>query len=520
MVNSTAALATRVAVLLVDLKKAFPSTIREACYFVLLRVGVPQKLIDVLKSIHDDCSFFVSYNGEESAHFQMSRGFREGGVSSPLCFNVVMNILVLLMKQECQGVDFVFDDTFPHCAPLNKRARVMNGRFTLHNLLFADDITNATFMRWLEHNEQKIAGITPLSGHEVHPKKTERMLVRKEGMVEAPNPPRGPDDPPHYKEVVKVVGGHKQSSGLFDAEVHERLAKSGRQFGKWRGITESMDLTPLELGNLMLVNVCSVLTFNCQRAIYQKALREYQTFMNKVVRYCCSYTLQELQDDSDKNQADLRIECGIPHVQVLIENLQIRFVARILRKDCVCRRLLFGKLAGSVSNATPQTARYYHDLLVRVFGPMYMGAILNEGRFEERVQKYLLRLRIELDWYPSVQGGKRASQFSVRYRRSTLPRAWDFEEYRRWLFEEGGNPEGLNARVEVCHNCTIRLLVVDEEPATAQSWRSHKRDFRDRFRADQFDAQLMWRMKRYWCCMNCDFRSIQQSTCWEHVQGH
>lgn len=53
---------------------------------ILRRWGVPERMIDVLKQLHEDAEFYVSYAGKQSSTFKNERGFKEGSPDSPTLF--------------------------------------------------------------------------------------------------------------------------------------------------------------------------------------------------------------------------------------------------------------------------------------------------------------------------------------------------------------------------------------------------------------------------------------------------
>ena len=62
----------------IDLKKAFPSIVRSLVHSILRRIGAPEKLIKIIKMLHEDAMFHISYGGETSSPYKNRRGFKEG----------------------------------------------------------------------------------------------------------------------------------------------------------------------------------------------------------------------------------------------------------------------------------------------------------------------------------------------------------------------------------------------------------------------------------------------------------
>eukprot|EP00396_MALV-II-16_sp_LP-1_P000261 gene261-427_t len=520
----------RIALLLVDIKKAFPSAVREIAYHVLRRCGCDDRLMAVFESVHEDSEFYVHYRGKDSALFKNIRGFREGGSSSGLGFEVVIEIVVMLINQECAGLEFQDDDDF--ATPLNRRARTMAGADRVGCQLFADDTTLIQLLGALEANEAKVAEIVGRARMEIHPGKTERMVARKKGgeVLEHPDRPEPHDagDPTKkfLQQQAKLVGGYVEDDGSLDREHSFRLEKARKQFGKWRWILEQMDekrrnggLEAWRTGNILCANVVSALVYNPMRPFWIKQQREYQVFLNRVVRFAAGWTLKELQENEGVNMADLRTLVGIPHIQVLIERRQLAYFGRMMRsqKNTLVKKLLFGRMGSAT--ASPPTARYIHDLMVRAVGADYLTVVHDEEEYATRTEAYLWDLEGERDWWASVAGGAWKSGKSVRYRRDTQARDWEAFEEQLDRFEDG-NPDGLDARVFECDDCKIRLLVVNGDGTSEQAVRTHKRDCRANFVAAEFIPSRMRKIKRYWECRTCGHRCLKQGDMYRHAQWH
>eukprot|EP00396_MALV-II-16_sp_LP-1_P000062 gene62-78_t len=520
----------RIALLLIDFKKAFPSVVRKICYHILRRAGVDPRLVAVLEHVHEASEFYVSFQGEKSAVFKNTRGFREGGGSSGLGFNVVVNIIIILINQECSGVEFEFDADF--ATPLNKRARRMEGGDRVGCQVFADDTTLAQLLCALDANMEKVKWIAEMARMEIHPGKTERVVARKKGGPPEEHPdhpePHDPTDPTKrfLQQKAKIVGGIVEDDGSLWEEHELRLGKAKKQFSKWRWICEKLGcggesprLTVEQFGNLLSVNVVTALVFNPMRPFWIPQQREYQLFLNRVVRFAAGWTLDEVRRSSEVNMADLRVAVGIPHVQVTIERKQLQYFWRIMNSDrnTMAKKLLFGRFGKAT--ASPPTARYFHDLLKRAVGEDYLQVVNSQDEFHQRIGNYLADLQAERDARASVAGGKHKSTRSVRFRKVTQARDWDAFADRLERFENG-NPDGVVGHVHECSACKLRLLVVDDEPETAQAVRTHKRDCGANFNPAEFDAHRMRKIKRYWECKVCGQRHVRQSDAYAHAQWH
>ena len=73
----------------IDLTKAYDSVDRTLLWDVLDRFGVPRRMLDVIRQLHDVVQACVRLNdGECSDKFDVGQGLRQGCVLAPLLFNM------------------------------------------------------------------------------------------------------------------------------------------------------------------------------------------------------------------------------------------------------------------------------------------------------------------------------------------------------------------------------------------------------------------------------------------------
>ena len=80
-------------VCLLDASKAFDRINHEKLFFKLSQRGVPNYLIRTLKFWYNNQSMFVKWGSVQSSAFKCSNGIKQGGVLSPLLFNVYFDDL-------------------------------------------------------------------------------------------------------------------------------------------------------------------------------------------------------------------------------------------------------------------------------------------------------------------------------------------------------------------------------------------------------------------------------------------
>lgn len=72
----------------VDLRKAYDSVPREALWMALQKLGVPDVLIDIIKSFHTDMQAKVRVDGQLLEEISVNNGLRQGCTMAPSLFNL------------------------------------------------------------------------------------------------------------------------------------------------------------------------------------------------------------------------------------------------------------------------------------------------------------------------------------------------------------------------------------------------------------------------------------------------
>ena len=91
---------TSLEICFIDLTKAYDSVDRVLLWEILARFGVPPRMIKVIHVFHDGMRARVQLDdGDFSAWFNVCRGLRQGCVLSPLLFNIVFAVVIIVVLQ-------------------------------------------------------------------------------------------------------------------------------------------------------------------------------------------------------------------------------------------------------------------------------------------------------------------------------------------------------------------------------------------------------------------------------------
>jgi len=79
---------TKQLLVFVDLKKACDSVPREGLWRVLNKLGVPEVLVDIIRSFHDDMEARISLNQSLLEEIKVNNGLCQGCTKAPTLFNL------------------------------------------------------------------------------------------------------------------------------------------------------------------------------------------------------------------------------------------------------------------------------------------------------------------------------------------------------------------------------------------------------------------------------------------------
>jgi hypothetical protein len=114
----------------IDFKKAYDNCNLELAWTIFSRMGIPKRVVELLRQWFTGIAMRVLVNGTLSPPFPQTKGFPQGGVLSPICFALMIEPLIRSVK------------AMIHDHHLDLTAGAHNLRFLL--LVYADDIVLMT----------------------------------------------------------------------------------------------------------------------------------------------------------------------------------------------------------------------------------------------------------------------------------------------------------------------------------------------------------------------------------------
>ena len=123
----------------IDLKKAFDTVHRPTLWKILSKVGSPDKLINIVRILHDGMKASVLVDGDYTKEFDVRTGVKQGCVIAPTLFSIFLSAVLHLVRERMPAgvkIRYRFDDIF-NLSRL--KAKTKTSIQTICELRYADD---------------------------------------------------------------------------------------------------------------------------------------------------------------------------------------------------------------------------------------------------------------------------------------------------------------------------------------------------------------------------------------------
>ena len=282
--------------LFVDYEKAFDSVSRECIWTELRNLGVPEKLISLIRSSYDGFACRVLHNGSLSDAFTTLSGVRQGCLLSPLLFLVIMDAVVKRATfNKPRGIVF---------NPLR-----MNER--LECLDFADDKCEmAHKFEDMQHKLADLASESSKVGLKINKKKTKEMRINVNNNRQL----KLDDQIIERVSEFQYLGCTLAEDGGAEVDVRNRIKKARGAYIQLRNIWASNEYSKKTKVNIFRSCVLSVLLYGCETWLVTERIKSLiQVFVNRCLRrifrifWPNTISNQELWEKADMKNINLEI---------------------------------------------------------------------------------------------------------------------------------------------------------------------------------------------------------------------
>ena len=115
---------TKIFFVFVDLKKACDSVPHDCLWLVLQRLGVPAKLINIIRAFHQNMTTRLRLDGTLLDGIPVGNGLRQGCTMAPVLFNLYMCAVIECWLQRMKAEDGIgIDIAFKYDSELLRKVR-------------------------------------------------------------------------------------------------------------------------------------------------------------------------------------------------------------------------------------------------------------------------------------------------------------------------------------------------------------------------------------------------------------
>jgi hypothetical protein len=94
----------------VDFKKAYDCVHLGTAWTIFDKMEIPKRLLDVLRSWGEGIRLRLRLDGRSSDAYPQQKGFPQGHVISPICFNLVIEVLLRYLQRRNAEYGVTMDD--------------------------------------------------------------------------------------------------------------------------------------------------------------------------------------------------------------------------------------------------------------------------------------------------------------------------------------------------------------------------------------------------------------------------
>ena len=289
----------------IDYQKAFDSIDRTTLWKILAYYGVPEKFIEIIKSLYSEQEVKILFKGKLSEAFKVLTGVRQGCILSPFLFLLAIDYI---MRHCSNGNGFSWGDE------------------ELDDLDFADDIVLiANTPQQLQNKTDEIQDKSAKIGLFINIQKTKTMSIYSD--QNANINVRGED----LEEVnsFTYLGSNMTKQGGTDEDIDDRIRKAAAAYGILSKIWKTSNIGLKTKMQIFNSNVKSVLLYGSESwSLTKKREQKIQVFVNKCLRKILKiYWPQRISN------VDLWTRTKQKQINIQIKQRRFKWIGHTLRKQ-------------------------------------------------------------------------------------------------------------------------------------------------------------------------------------------
>jgi exonuclease III len=347
----------------IDLTKAFDTVNREALWTMLAKYGCPRKFVQIIRLFHDGMSGQVLSNGDQSGHFGITNGVKQGCVLAPVLFNLFFTCVLRHAVQDLQEgvyVRYRYDGSIFDLRRLNAKTKTLTE--LLQEALFADDCAlMAHRPDALQVMLNKFSESSKLFGLTISLAKTEVLFQ--------PAPENNTSPPPFsidgtvlkFVDSFKYLGSIISNDGQLDREIQSRISKASQALGRLRNRVlnhHNVSLsTKLKVYNAV---VLTSLLYGCESwTVYRRHISQLEKFHMRALR-----SILQIRWQDKVTNLEVLDRADSTSIESMLLKAQLRWTGHVIRMsdERIPKQLFFGELAEGHRKQGRPRKRYKDNL--------------------------------------------------------------------------------------------------------------------------------------------------------------
>lgn len=324
----------------IDFTKAYDKVDRDVLWKILILLGVPKNLVELIKSLHVGAKATARMDGEFSEEFELRVGLKQGSIFAPLLFNIycgaiIRSILDKLEKLDRCGVSvrFRLEGSIFDIKQLKSKSSLI---MRLIELMFADD---CELVAESEEDLQQMLDIfdevSTAFSMAISIKKTEVMVIKpKNSVVEDPTIKIQGQTLKVVSEF-KYLGGTESNDNSMDKEIAIRCQKMVVAYNTLRKpVFECKDVS---LKTKFSMFKCCVVTAGVYGSPVWNTtvahIKKLESCHFRLLRALCGWSWRDFMSYEDIFMLAEEVGVKLCPIELVIRESRLKYVGHVERMD-------------------------------------------------------------------------------------------------------------------------------------------------------------------------------------------
>lgn len=317
----------------IDLTKAYDTVNRELLWKLLAKYGVPDRLIQIVRSMHDGMKAKLNLEVGVSDDIEVNNGLKQGCVMAPTLFNLFFAAVMFEAFRELPensgiGIRIGKDGNIWKARDLRTKKKAREA--FIKELCYADDCALvAHTQEMLQLFMTQVDEACNKFGLTISFKKTE-VLKQATGAVNRGEKVSIALEQGELKVVDRFtyLGSTVKEDASLDTEISMRLKKAGSAFGRlWKRVWKQGDITRTTKIAVYKACILSILLYACQTwNMYQRHLQRLESFHHRCLRKILGISWQERIPTMEVLQM-----AELPYISTMVANARIKWLGHLRR---------------------------------------------------------------------------------------------------------------------------------------------------------------------------------------------